>query len=117
MDLILEVCTGRRRVIMTCIGRLVEGEEAKTFRRSALLLMGGFDRLTIEVAGLRGADGGGMHTFASVLAQAEEQGKQVRILHPSPWLLPMLHGGGLTRFLAPFCGRVPAGGGAQPACA
>jgi len=113
MDLILKVCTGRRRATMTCTGRLVEGDEAKIFRRSALLLMGGFDRLTIDVAGVRCADGGGLHTLASVLERAEEQGKQVRISHAAPWLLPMLLSAGFARFLSPFRGRIPETGTAQ----
>lgn len=93
---------------MACHGRLVGGDEARTFRRSALLLMGGFDKMTIDVAGLRGADGGGMGTLASVLARAEEQGKQVRIAHPGPWLLPILQSEGMMRYLAPWTAAAPA---------
>ena len=42
MDLILEVRTGRERVTMACHGKLIGGKEADAFRRSAMLLMGGF---------------------------------------------------------------------------
>jgi ABC-type transporter Mla MlaB component len=114
MDLILEVCTGRQRVTLACHGKLAGGAEAQAFRRSALLLMSGFDRITIDVAGLRGADGGGIATLASVLAQAEEQGKRVRILHPGAWLLPLLQSQGMSRFLEPFAPAATAVGGASP---
>jgi anti-anti-sigma factor len=99
MDLILEVRTGRRRVTMACHGKLIGGEEGDAFRRSALVLMGAFDNLTINLAGVRDADCGGLGSLASVLAQAVEKGKQVRITHASPMLTRMLHAIGLEQFL------------------
>ena len=99
MDLILEVRTGRERVTMACHGKLIGGKEADAFRRSALLLMGGFDKMTINLAGVRSADCGGLGSLASVLAQAVEKGKQVRITHASPLLTQMLHATGLEQFL------------------
>lgn len=84
MDLILEVRTGRERVTMACHGKLVGGKEAEAFRRSAILLMGGFEGITINLAGLRTLDCGGLGSLASVLAHARERGKRVRITHPSP---------------------------------
>lgn len=107
MDLVLQVCTGRQRVTMACRGKLVAGEEADAFRRSALLLMGGFDRITIDLAGLRSADGGGVSTLASVLAQAVAKGKRARIRHAGPWLLPLLHSNGLADYLRPLAASVP----------
>jgi ABC-type transporter Mla MlaB component len=114
MDLILEVCTGRQRVTLACHGMLVEGAEARAFRRSALLLMSGFDKMTLDVAGLRGADGGGMGTLASVLAKAEEQGKKVQILHPAAWFLRLLQSEGMSRFVEPFAPAATAVRGASP---
>ena len=99
MDLILEVRTGHRRVTMACHGKLIGGEEGDAFRRSALVMMGGFDKMTINLAGVRSADCGGLGSLASVLAQAEEKGKQVRITHASPLLTQMLCAAGLEQFL------------------
>jgi len=99
MDLILEVRTGRRRVTMACHGKLIGGEEGDAFRRSALVLMSAFDKMTINLAGVRSADCGGLGSLASVLGQAVEKGKQVRITHASPMLTQMLHAIGLEQFL------------------
>jgi anti-anti-sigma factor len=105
MDLILEVRTGRRRVTMACHGKLIGGEEGDAFRRSALVLMGGFDKMIVNLAGVRSADCAGLGSLASVLAQAVEKGKQVHITHASPWLTQMLYAAGLGQFLEL---RVPA---------
>jgi anti-anti-sigma factor len=99
MDLILEVRTGRRRVTMACHGKLIGGEEGDAFRRSALVLMGAFDKMTINLAGVRSADCGGLGSLASVLAQASEKGKQVRITQASPMLTQMLQSFELQQFL------------------
>lgn len=99
MDLILEVCTGRHRVTMTCHGKLIGGKEADAFRRSAMLLMGGFDNLTINLAGVRTVDCGGLGSLASVLALAIDKGKQVRISHANPLVTEMLHLSNLEQFL------------------
>jgi anti-anti-sigma factor len=99
MDLILEVCTGRHRVTMTCHGKLVGGKEADAFRRSALLLMGGFDNLTINFSGIRAVDCGGLGSLASILALAADKGKQVRISHANPLITQMLHLTNLEQFL------------------
>jgi ABC-type transporter Mla MlaB component len=101
MDLILEVRTGRERVTMACHGKLVGGKEAEAFRRSAMLLMGGFDKLTINLAGVRTADCGGLGSLASVLALAIDKGKQVQITHASPLIVEMLQVTNLERFLSP----------------
>ncbi len=90
MDLILEVRTGRERVTMACHGKLIGGKEADAFRSSAMLLMGGFDKLIINLAGVRAVDCGGLGSLASVLALAVDKGKQVRITHASPLILQML---------------------------
>lgn len=84
MDLILEVRTGRDRVTMSCHGKLVGGKEADAFRRSALLLIGGFDKITINLAGVRTVDCGGLGSLASVLGAAIDKGKQVKITHANP---------------------------------
>ena len=103
MDLILEVRTGRDQVTMTCHGQLIEGKETDAFRRNAVLLLGGFDRLTINMAGVRSADYTGLWSLASVLALAEERGKKVRITHPSPAMVDMLKNNGLGESLGkPF---------------
>jgi ABC-type transporter Mla MlaB component len=81
MDLVLEVRTGRDRVTMACRGQLIGGKEAEAFRRSALLLLGGFDTVIINLAGVRHADREGWNCLASLLAAADEKGKQVRITH------------------------------------
>jgi anti-anti-sigma factor len=99
MDLILEVRTGREHVTMACHGKLIGGKEAEAFRRSAMLLMGGFDRLTINLAGVRSVDCGGLGSLASVLAFAMERGKQVRITHPSPLIEQTLQLTNLEQFL------------------
>jgi anti-anti-sigma factor len=99
MDLILEVRTGRERVTMDCHGKLIAGKEAEAFRRSALLMMGGFDKLTINLAGVRTVDCGGLGSLASVLELAKDKGKQVRITHASPLIVEMLHVAGLAQFL------------------
>ena len=99
MDLILEVRTGRDRVTMTCSGQLIEGKETDVFRRNAMLLLGGFDKLTIDMAGVRSADYTGLWSVAAVLALAEEKGKQVHIMHPSPAMADMLRSNGLGESL------------------
>ncbi len=99
MDLILEVRTGREHVTMACHGKLIGGKEAEAFRRSAMLLMGGFDRLTINLAGVRSVDCGGLGSLASVLAFAMDKGKQVRITHASPLIVQTLQVTNLERFL------------------
>jgi anti-anti-sigma factor len=101
MDLILEVRTGRERVTMACHGKLVGGKEADAFRRSALLMMGGFDKLTINLAGIRTVDCGGLGSLASVLGFATEQGKQVRITNANPLIVEMLQLTNLAEFLEP----------------
>jgi ABC-type transporter Mla MlaB component len=117
MDLILEVCTGRQRATMACHGKLIGGDEANAFRRSALLLMGGFDRITIDLEGIRSADADGMGALASVLAYAVEKGKQARLTRASVWLLPMLQSCGIVHFLVPYTAPVPRLACAQEACA
>jgi anti-anti-sigma factor len=90
MDLILEVRTGRERVILACHGKLIGGKEADAFRRSALLLLGGFDKMTINLAGVRTMDCGGLGSLAAVLAWVHKTGKQVRITHANPLILRMI---------------------------
>jgi anti-anti-sigma factor len=107
MDLILEVRTGRERVTMACHGKLVGGKEADAFRRSALLLMDGFDKLIINLAGVRTADCGGLGSLASVLALAMEKGKQLQITHASPLMAQMLQVTNLDQFLDPVSGLQP----------
>lgn len=99
MDLVLEVRTGRERVTMACHGQLIGGKEADAFRRSAMLLLGGFDQLTINLAGVRTVDCGGLGSVASVLALAADKGKRVRIAHASPLITEMLHVANLEQFL------------------
>ncbi len=99
MDLILEVRTGRDRVIMACHGKLIGGKEADAFRRSALLLLGGFDRITINLAGVRALDCGGLGSLAAVLARAEKTGKKVRVTHANPLIMQMIQITRLADFL------------------
>jgi anti-anti-sigma factor len=99
MDLVIEVRTGRERVTMDCHGKLVGGKEAEVFRRSAILLMGGFDSLTINLADVRTVDCGGLGSLAAVLAVAMEKGKQVRIAHANPLVIQMLRVTNLEHFL------------------
>ena len=99
MDLILEVRTGRERVTMACHGKLIGGKEADAFRSSAMLLMGGFDKLIINLAGVRAVDCGGLGSLAAVLAPAVDKGKQVRITHASPLIVQMLQATNLEGFL------------------
>ena len=99
MDLILEARTGRERVTMDCHGKLIGGKEAEIFRRSALLLMGGFDNLVIDLAEVRTVDSGGLGSLAAVLAVAADKGKQVRIVHASPIVIQMLGITNLDSFL------------------
>jgi anti-anti-sigma regulatory factor len=99
VDLILEVRTGRERVTMACHGRLIGGKEADAFRRNAMLLMGGFDNLTISLAGVRNVDCAGFGSLAAVLAYAVDKGKQVRIAHASPLVIQMLRVIHLEQFL------------------
>jgi len=94
MDLVLEVRTGRDRVTMACHGKLIGGKEAEAFRRSAVLLIGGFDRIIINMAGVRAVDCGGLGSLASVLALATDKGKHVRVTHASPLIAEQLR---LTR--------------------
>jgi len=117
MDLILEVRTGRRRVTLACHGKLIGGEEGDAFRRSALLLMGAFDNMTINLAGVRSADCGGLGSLASVLAHAVEKGKQVHMIHASPMLTQMLNAAGLEQFLEPHGPAVPTAMSALDAAA
>jgi len=113
MDLILEVRTGRERVTMACHGKLIGGKEADAFRRSAMLLIGGFDKLTINLAGVRTMDCGGLGSLASVLALAVDKGKQVRITHASPLILEMLHTTNLAHFVEMSGSSEPKNSGPQ----
>ncbi len=99
MDLILEARTGRERVTMACYGKLVGGKEADVFRGSAMLLMGGFDNLVIDLAGVRTMDCGGLGSLASVLGLAVDKGKQVRIANANPLVLEMIQIMKLDRYL------------------
>jgi anti-anti-sigma factor len=99
MDLILEVRTGHERVTMACHGKLIGGKEAEAFQRSALLLMGGFDKLTINLAGVRSVDCGGLDSLASILARAKDTAKQVQISHADPVVLEMLQASNFEKFL------------------
>jgi anti-anti-sigma factor len=99
MDLILEVRTGRERVTMSCHGKLIAGKEAEAFRRSAMLLLGGFDVLAINLAGVRSLDCGGVGALASVLELARERGKQVSITRASSKVREMLQVMHLDRFI------------------
>jgi anti-anti-sigma factor len=107
MDLILEVRTGREHVTMACHGKLIGGKEADAFRRSAMLLMGGFDKLIINLAGVRAVDCGGLGSLASVLVLAVDKGKQVRITHASPLIAQTLQVTNLEQFLDKTCSSRP----------
>ena len=107
MDLVLEVRTGRERVTMACHGKLIGGKEADAFRRSAMLLMGGFDKLTINLAGVRTVDCGGLGSLAAVLALAVNKGKQIRVTRANPLIMQMLHITKLSDFLDPSSGSEP----------
>ena len=99
MDLVLEVRTGRDRVTMACHGKLIGGKEAETFRSSAMLLLGGFDEIVINLAGVRTVDCGGLGSLACVLAMAVDRGKQVRVTRASPLIAEALRLTGLEQFL------------------
>jgi anti-anti-sigma factor len=99
MDLILEVRTGRDCVTMACQGKLIGGKEADAFRRSAVLLIGGFEKININLAGVRMIDCGGLGSLARVLAMAAEKGTQIKILHPSALIAEQLQLTGLERFM------------------
>ena len=73
---------GPRTRDLACHGKLIGGKEADAFRRSALLLMGGFDKLTINLAGVRTVDCGGLGSLAAVLAWVHKQGS--RCESPTP---------------------------------
>jgi anti-anti-sigma factor len=99
MDLVLEVRTGRERVTMACHGKLIGGKEAEAFRRSAMLMISSFDKLIINLAGVRMVDCGGLGSLASVLELAVNRGKQVKITHASPMIREMLRVTKLEQFL------------------
>jgi anti-anti-sigma factor len=99
MDLILEVRTGRDRVTMACHGKLIGGKEAEAFRRSAVLLIGGFDKIVINLAAVRTVDCGGLGALASVLGMALDKGTHVRITHASPLITEQLRLTRLEEFL------------------
>ncbi len=107
MDLVLEVRTGRERVTMACHGKLIGGKEAEAFRRSAMLLMGGFNHLTFDLAGVRAVDCGGLGSLASVLEFAVERGKEVRITNASRLIAESLRVTHLERFLVRDADREP----------
>jgi anti-anti-sigma factor len=99
MDLILEIRTGRECVTMACQGKLIGGKEADAFRRSALLLLGGFEKININLAGVRMVDCGGLGSLARVLEMAAEQGKTVRIMHATRLIAEQLRLAGLEAFM------------------
>jgi anti-anti-sigma regulatory factor len=99
MDLVLEVRTGRDRVTMGCHGKLIGGKEADAFRRSAVLLIGGFDKITIDLAGIRMVDCGGLGSLAGVLSLARDKGTVVKIIHASPLIVEELRLTRLDEFL------------------
>jgi len=107
MDLVLEVRTGRDRVTMSCHGKLVGGNEADAFRRSAMLLLNGFDRLTIDLAEVRAVDSAGLNSLAAVLGFASDKRKEVRITHAIPMITEMLFVTTQERFLEPDVLPVP----------
>ena len=99
MDLVLEARTGRECVTMLCHGMLVGGKEAEAFRSSAMLLIGGFDNLVIDLAGVRRVDCGGLGSVVAVLSMAMSKGKQVRLAHASPAIMQMLEATKLDEFV------------------
>lgn len=99
MDLVMEVRTGHERVTMACHGKLIGGKEAEAFRNGACLLMSGFNRLVINLAGVLAMDCGGLGSLAAVLALAAKTGKHVQISHASPLISEMLQLANLEQFL------------------
>lgn len=100
MDLILEVRTGRDRVTLACHGKLVGGKEAEAFRRNAILLLGGFERVDINLAEVRTVDCGGLGSLAAVLGIALDKGREVRVLRANRLVREQLQLTGLEQFLA-----------------
>ncbi len=100
MDLILEVRTGRDRVTLACHGKLVGGKEAEAFRRSAMLLLGGFERVDINLAGVRTVDCGGLGSLAAVLGMAIDKSREVRVMRANQLIREQLKLTGLEQFLA-----------------
>jgi anti-anti-sigma regulatory factor len=99
MNLILEVRTGREYVTLACHGQLIGGKEADAFLHTAKMLMGGFDNLIINLAGVRTVDCGGLGSLASVLGFAVDKSKRVRIVRASVLIMEMLHITRLDQFL------------------
>jgi ABC-type transporter Mla MlaB component len=66
-----------------------------------MLLLNGFDKLTINLAGVSTVNSGGLNTLAAVLEFAADKGKEVRITHAIPMITEMLHVTNLERFLEP----------------
>jgi anti-anti-sigma factor len=99
MDLVLEVRTGREQVTMACSGKLIGGKEAEVFGHTAMLLLGGFDKLIINLAEVHTMDCGGLGSLAAVLTFAVDKSKQVRIAHASPLIIQMLQITKLDQFL------------------
>ncbi|PSH03214.1 MAG: hypothetical protein CXZ00_13250 [Acidobacteria bacterium] len=100
MDLVLEVRTGRENVTMACRGKLVGGKEVEAFRRNALLLLGGFNKLIVNLTAVRALDVDGLGSLMSVLAHAVDNGKQLQIIAPSTQsAVQMFNGTILERFL------------------
>ena len=107
MDLILEVRTGREQATLVCHGKLLGGKEADVFRSSAILLMGAFEKLIINFAGVRTVDGGGLGSLVGVLAAAVDKGRQVRIIHACSLVREMLAATNRERCLDPRSGPGP----------
>jgi len=62
-------------------------------------MISSFDKLIINLAGVRVVDCGGLGSLASVLALAVDRGKQVKITHASPLIREMLRVTHLEQFL------------------
>ena len=101
MNLIVEVRTGRDQVTMACRGVLLGGREAEVFRRNAILLLGGFDKLTVDVAEITALDCAGVGSLAAVAAHASRLGKTIQISRAGATVREILRIAHLGHLLAP----------------
>jgi len=77
------------KVIISCEGRIVRGEEEALLE--AVSLIRRCDHLTLDLVGVRSVDASGLGVFAAVARWALEERVEFVISNPHPWVYELIH--------------------------
>ena len=84
MPLELSVRKTADGVVVTCVGRVVFGEEAAALREQVKELMEQDPRIVLDMAGVRDVDSGGIGTLVGLYTSAVNAGGELKVAAPSP---------------------------------